>query len=748
MRRVAQRAAEVVAEAERAHPAGRSRLASPPLDPPAVTSGFHGLRVSPCSDESVCTRSPRSGRFVRADRDRAGGPHPLDDGRVDRRRRRRRGRRRRCVVGVPATSMFSLTVIGTPCSGPSRPPSATAWSAASAAVARLVAEHAHDGVERAVDRSMRPSMRIEHLTARRLAVADRRRQLDRAHCPQFAHVVRSIDRAQPRTPCTYRSDHPADAVASACASLARRAAAHAARRRRAGGRRRRRRGRGRAIVSWWRVAAGARRQPRAAGRRQLRQRLQRRRARHRRRPGRPGAARRLRAGPAGRGEAGGVRRVRRRRRRRAGAGRRPRRGGCSPSVRRRSPPRGSTPAARARTATSGSARCSCSCSSASSPPSARRTWPSSGSPALSVVMGCARRVRWPAPCSSSTTCATSRRHGRRQADAGRAARRRRDPVALRRPARRGVRAASWSPRSWRPWVAARRSLAAAARRRRRAGRARRRPGPALIAVLGGDRPAAAGLRRAWPPLGLRAQRLSRADASSVDDEGVRPLEVDACGRRPRRLPASASGMPAAMRSADARRTWRRGRRRRRARASSARRAGPTAGPGCRCRPGAGSRQPAAVLRRRSSSPGSGRRGEQRLGQPPAEERSTPSRSIVAGQRVVVATPRGRARSSSSMPGRGADQHQALDEVGTRRGPGAGTAARPSSSRRTSPARRRRRAGRRRGTGPPRTSAEPPWPGASTATTSWSRGERGGDGVPRPSGLGEPVDEDEPVARPR
>ncbi len=40
--------------------------ASPPLDPPAVTFGFHGLRVSPWSVESVCTRKPRSGRFVRA----------------------------------------------------------------------------------------------------------------------------------------------------------------------------------------------------------------------------------------------------------------------------------------------------------------------------------------------------------------------------------------------------------------------------------------------------------------------------------------------------------------------------------------------------------------------------------------------------------------------------------------------------------------------------------------------------------
>ena len=38
-----------------------------------------------------------------------------------------------CVVGVPATSMFSFTVTGTPCSAPSDSPAATARSAASAA---------------------------------------------------------------------------------------------------------------------------------------------------------------------------------------------------------------------------------------------------------------------------------------------------------------------------------------------------------------------------------------------------------------------------------------------------------------------------------------------------------------------------------------------------------------------------------------------------------------------------------------
>ena len=85
----------------------------------------------------------------------------------------------------------------------------------------------------------------------------------------------------------------------------------------------------------------------------------------------------------------GVGGVRRGRGRPASRWRRRRRGGCSPSGWRASPPRGGTPAARGPTATSGSARCSCSRSSAWSPPSAPPTSPSRRSPALSVVMGCA-----------------------------------------------------------------------------------------------------------------------------------------------------------------------------------------------------------------------------------------------------------------------------------------------------------------------------------------------------------------------
>ena len=103
--------------------------ASPPDDPPAVRVGSQGLRVRPCSDESVCTRNAMSGQLVRpigiapaafmrsttgastGEIASAKAGTPLS-------------------VAHPARSMFCFTVNGTPCSGPSVSPAASAASAA------------------------------------------------------------------------------------------------------------------------------------------------------------------------------------------------------------------------------------------------------------------------------------------------------------------------------------------------------------------------------------------------------------------------------------------------------------------------------------------------------------------------------------------------------------------------------------------------------------------------------------------
>jgi uncharacterized membrane protein len=61
----AQRPTEVAAQPERGLPTATA-TASPPLDPPGVRVGSQGLRVAACRLESVCQRSSRSGRLVRA----------------------------------------------------------------------------------------------------------------------------------------------------------------------------------------------------------------------------------------------------------------------------------------------------------------------------------------------------------------------------------------------------------------------------------------------------------------------------------------------------------------------------------------------------------------------------------------------------------------------------------------------------------------------------------------------------------
>ena len=109
-----------------------SAEASPPLDPPAVRSGFHGFRVSPRSELSVWTRRPKSGRLVRPI-----GMAPAA------RMRSTMGESVEAtasasagtpwVVAEPSTSMFSLIVKGTPWNTPEGSPAARRSSARRAA---------------------------------------------------------------------------------------------------------------------------------------------------------------------------------------------------------------------------------------------------------------------------------------------------------------------------------------------------------------------------------------------------------------------------------------------------------------------------------------------------------------------------------------------------------------------------------------------------------------------------------------
>jgi len=106
--------------------------ASPPLEPPGVCRADHGLRVAPRSALAVCQRIPNSGMLVRpAGIMPAARSSPICG--ASRRATASRSATMPSVVADPATSMFSLTVIGTPDSGPGSSPHRSAASAASAA---------------------------------------------------------------------------------------------------------------------------------------------------------------------------------------------------------------------------------------------------------------------------------------------------------------------------------------------------------------------------------------------------------------------------------------------------------------------------------------------------------------------------------------------------------------------------------------------------------------------------------------
>ncbi len=129
-RRGARRPSSVTRRRERHH-AGATALAEPPLDPPGVRVGSHGLRVTR-SPGSRCRPTCRT----RARRSCRRAPHPRR-GTV---RRGSRPRRRGAAlepeqpwpVGMPSQSSRSFTPNGTPASGPGSSPRATGSSIRSA----------------------------------------------------------------------------------------------------------------------------------------------------------------------------------------------------------------------------------------------------------------------------------------------------------------------------------------------------------------------------------------------------------------------------------------------------------------------------------------------------------------------------------------------------------------------------------------------------------------------------------------
>ena len=106
--------------------------ASPPEEPPAVRVGSCGLRGRPVDAVDGVPERAELRQVGLAEQDRAGAPHAADHDGVVAARRARRAGGSRSSHGSPATSMTSLAVNGTPCSGPSGSPRASAASAAAA----------------------------------------------------------------------------------------------------------------------------------------------------------------------------------------------------------------------------------------------------------------------------------------------------------------------------------------------------------------------------------------------------------------------------------------------------------------------------------------------------------------------------------------------------------------------------------------------------------------------------------------
>ncbi len=127
---------------------------APPLDPPAVMSDRQGLRVRPCSALSVNQRIEKPGVLVRpmtmAPARRRLATTGLSPSAI-----RSRKATMPLSVGQPRWSVLTLVVTGTPCSGPTAWPAATARSAASAAASASSASGSTTALIRGLTASIR-----------------------------------------------------------------------------------------------------------------------------------------------------------------------------------------------------------------------------------------------------------------------------------------------------------------------------------------------------------------------------------------------------------------------------------------------------------------------------------------------------------------------------------------------------------------------------------------------------------------
>ena len=173
--------------------------AAPPLDPPGVCDSDQGLQVRPRRSFSVSSRKLKPGVLVRP-RITAPAASQFATTGLSSVATRSRNATTPLVVAQPAWSMFSLTVTGTPWSGPSASPRATAASARSAASSACAARFTVTAFRRGFTAAMRArhasTASRDEISRRAMApairVASHRQMSSAISAPIRVHATASI----------------------------------------------------------------------------------------------------------------------------------------------------------------------------------------------------------------------------------------------------------------------------------------------------------------------------------------------------------------------------------------------------------------------------------------------------------------------------------------------------------------------------------------------------------------------------
>ena len=188
--RVAQRAAEVAAVGDREHAAGQRHRRAAAAAAAGLASGRRGCSVAPKTALKVCEPAPNSGVLVLPIVIAPARLQPLDDERVLRRARSRGRSASRRWCGCPWSARGPCGRSGSPCSGPTASPRASAASARARPASASLRQQRDDRVDLRVDALDLRQVRLHHLGHGGAARADQLAERGRG---QKADVVHGRD---------------------------------------------------------------------------------------------------------------------------------------------------------------------------------------------------------------------------------------------------------------------------------------------------------------------------------------------------------------------------------------------------------------------------------------------------------------------------------------------------------------------------------------------------------------------------